>query len=225
MARRRRRQEIGKVEIQYRDVNELVPYDQNPRQNEEAVQSVANSIQTFGFLVPIVVDEQDVIVAGHTRHEAAKLLQLTDVPVIVARDLSEDQIRQFRLIDNKVSELAKWDYDLLAGEITALQQSGIDFTRFGWSHEEIDCLTEVVADDCLSVGAVVEEEELERRRRASTPRGPATTRFVFGEFVFFVPAEAYRQWANGIRSEFDYQEDDIIREIKARLGLPVGADI
>ena len=225
MATRRRRLKSSRVKIEYRDLNDLVPYDFNPRDNQEAIRSVANSIEAFGFLVPIIVDDENVIVAGHTRLEAAKLLRLTEAPVIVATALSEDQIRQFRLIDNKVAELAKWDYDLLSGEITALQDSGIDFTNFGWTQEDIDCLTEVVADDCLSAGSVVDDEELSNNRRVAQPRGPATTRFVFGEIVFFVPAEAYRQWINGIRSEFDYQEEDIIREVKARLELPVGADI
>lgn len=225
MARRRRRAQPERVNIEYRDLNDIIPYDNNPRDNAEAVESVANSIRNFGFLVPIVVDEESIVIAGHTRLEAAKRLGLSDAPVIVATALTDAQVQQFRLIDNKVSELAKWDYDMLAGEITALQDSGINFTDFGWNQEEIDCLTEVVADDCLAIGSVVDDDELANRRRASQPRGPSTTRFVFGEIVFFVPAEAYRQWANGIRSEFDYQEDDIIAEIKRRLGLPVGTDI
>lgn len=224
MATRRRAQSnANRVSVSYMDLGDIQPYENNPRDNEPAIRSVANSIQSFGFLVPIVVDSDHVIVAGHTRYEASKLLGLTEVPVIVADQLTEEQIRQFRLIDNKVSELARWDYDMLSQEITALQESGVDFTDFGWSSEEIDCLTEVVADDCLSAANLSDTPA--GPSDAARPRGPATTRFVFGEFVFFVPSEAYRQWANSLRSEFDYREDDILMEIKRRLGLPVGADL
>ena len=114
-----------RVSVQYRDIGEITPYERNPRDNEAAVQSVANSIRTFGFVVPIIVDRQGVIVAGHTRYEAALSLGLTEVPIIQAIHLSNQQIKQFRIIDNKVSELARWDFDLLSSELSALQDSGL----------------------------------------------------------------------------------------------------
>lgn len=216
MARRRRGE--NRVAINYVDIHTLEPYERNPRDNQQAVDSVANSIRTFGFLVPIIVDSDNIIVAGHTRLEAAKQLGLDDVPVIVADYLTPEQIKQFRLIDNKVSELARWDFDLLAGEISALQDSGLDFTQFGWTREELDCLTDVVAEDCLSSGAITELQATDHQRRADR-RAPSTTRFVIGEYVMFVPQEVYRQWANDLRVECDYDEIEIIRAIKARLGI------
>lgn len=99
------------------NINDLIPYENNPRINDNAVDAVANSIKEFGFKVPIVVDKNNVIVAGHTRLKAAQKLGLEEVPVIVADDLTEEQIKAFRLADNKVSELADWDFSKLEEEL------------------------------------------------------------------------------------------------------------
>ena len=113
-----------------RRVDELRPYEKNPRKNDEAVKYVAESIKQFGFKVPIVIDRDGVIVAGHTRWKAAKKLKLSTVPCIVADDLTDEQIKAFRLADNKVSEKAEWDFDLLAEEIGDLVD--FDMTVFGF---------------------------------------------------------------------------------------------
>lgn len=94
------------IKIIYKSTNKIVPYENNPRLNDEAVEAVANSIKQFGFKVPIIIDSSNIIVAGHTRLKAAKQLGMDKVPCIVADDLTEEQIRAFRLVDNKVSELA-----------------------------------------------------------------------------------------------------------------------
>lgn len=99
------------------ELNKLKPYENNPRNNEEAVEPVANSIKEFGFKVPIVIDKDNVIIAGHTRYKAAKKLKLDKIPCIIADDLTEEQIRAFRLADNKVSEVATWDYNALNFEL------------------------------------------------------------------------------------------------------------
>ena len=100
------------MEIIEKKLNELTPYEKNPRKNDDAVKYVAASIEQFGFKVPVVIDAAGVIVAGHTRYKAAKRLGLESVPCIVADDLNEEQIRAFRLADNKVGEVAEWDIDL-----------------------------------------------------------------------------------------------------------------
>lgn len=207
-----------RVQIEYIDVNDITPYPFNPRDNEKAIPAVAESIKSFGFLVPCVVDDDNVLVAGHTRTEAAKLLGLTEVPCIRARGLSEEQIHAFRLIDNKVAEQAAWDHDLLAGELNKLDSLGLDFTKFGWSQEEIDCLREVVAEDCLSatdVTAAAQASTGENQQR----RSPQTARMVLGEIVFFIPVAQYRVWVDGIRSLCDFNEVAIAAEIKRRLGV------
>lgn len=101
-------------------VDKLVPYENNPRNNTEAIQYVANSIKEFGFKVPLVIDSDNVVICGHTRLLAAKQLGLKDVPCVVADDLTDEQIKAFRLADNKVSEIATWDLDKLQLELDFL---------------------------------------------------------------------------------------------------------
>lgn len=127
------------MEIINKKLEELIPYEKNPRNNDEAVEYVANSIKEFGFKVPIVVDKDGVIIAGHTRYKASKKLGLKEVPCIVADDLSEEQINAFRLADNKVSEQAKWNKDLLKEELDKLY-GFFDMSDFGFSIqiEDID---------------------------------------------------------------------------------------
>lgn len=112
---------------------DLIEYENNPRKNEDAVQYVAESIRQFGFKVPCIVDRNNVLVAGHTRLKAAKFLGMEKVPCIVADDLSEEQIQAFRLADNKVSEFAEWDEELLAIELSEIVD--IDMTDFGFSFD------------------------------------------------------------------------------------------
>lgn len=126
------------MEIITKKIKELVPYDRNPRHNDQAVDQVAASIKSFGFKVPIVIDKDNVIVAGHTRLKAAKKLKLKEVPCIVADDLSEDQIKAFRLADNKVSELADWDYDMLDAELEELVDFNMEDFGFEFEDDEED---------------------------------------------------------------------------------------
>lgn len=99
--------------LEYRPLKSLIPYENNPRKNANAVDAVAESINTFGFRVPLVIDRDGVIVAGHTRYKAAKRLRIKLVPCIIADDLTPEQIKAFRLIDNRTGELANWIDDLL----------------------------------------------------------------------------------------------------------------
>ena len=135
------------MKIEELRVDDLIPYENNPRNNEEAVDKVALSISSFGFKVPIIVDRDNVIVAGHTRHKAAKKLGLTTVPVIRADDLTDDQIRAFRLADNKVSEFATWDMEKLEQEMRGLKS--LDMSLFGFEklQKELDWFEERQKDD------------------------------------------------------------------------------
>ena len=111
-------------------VNDLIPYANNPRHNEDAVKFVAESIKAFGFRVPIIVDSGNVIVAGHTRLLAAKELGIEKVPCIRADDMTEEQVQAFRLADNKVSEMSSWDWDKLETELMLMD---CDMARFGFA--------------------------------------------------------------------------------------------
>lgn len=115
-------------------IEELTPYENNPRNNKKAIKYVANSIRDFGFKSPIILDTNKVIICGHTRYEAAKTLGYTHVPCIVASDLTESQVKAYRLADNKVAEMAKWDYDLLSFEI---QDLSFDMEDFGFDVERL----------------------------------------------------------------------------------------
>ena len=123
------------MEIVYKRLEELKPYENNPRFNDEAVEYVANSIKEFGFKVPIVVDKNGIIVAGHTRYKASMELGLKEVPCIVADDLTDEQVKAFRLADNKVSEKAEWDIDLLVEELSDIS---ISMEDFGFDEGTID---------------------------------------------------------------------------------------
>ncbi len=112
------------------DLNEILPYKGNPRCNDNAVDIVAESIQRFGFKVPIVIDKGGVIVTGHTRLKAAKKLDMRTVPCITADDLTDEQIRAFRLADNKTTEYATWDFDKLEAELEELKLLGVDMDSF-----------------------------------------------------------------------------------------------
>ena len=122
------------MQIIYKKIDDVIPYENNPRKNDEAVDYVAKSIKEFGFKVPIIIDKNGVIVTGHTRLKAAKKLGMDEVPVILADDLTEEQIKAFRLADNKVAEFADWDDELLKMELDDID---IDMSDFGFVFGEI----------------------------------------------------------------------------------------
>ena len=135
---------MNKLKIEYKKTSELIPYENNPRRNEDAVEYVKNSIKEFGFKVPIIIDKDNVIVAGHTRLLASIDLGLDEVPTILADDLSEEQIKAFRLADNKVSEQAIWDIDMLNQEMSDIE--GIDMEQFGFVGSNLDIDWDAVED-------------------------------------------------------------------------------
>lgn len=120
------------MEVKNVRIEDIIPYEKNPRKNEAAIPVVANSIREFGFKQPIVLDKDNVIVVGHTRFEAAKKLGYKEVPCLIADDLSDEQIRAYRLVDNKSNELADWDVAMLQKELDALYEA-FDMERFGFS--------------------------------------------------------------------------------------------
>lgn len=122
------------MQVVEKKITEIKPYEKNPRKNDNAVDAVANSIREFGFKSPVIIDKDNVIVCGHTRYKAAKKLGLDVVPCVVADDLTEEQIKAYRLADNKVSELAEWDIDLLGEELDGIFD--IDMSDFGFDFAE-----------------------------------------------------------------------------------------
>ena len=125
------------MEITLVSIDEIKPYEKNPRINDAAVDTVAASLREFGFRQPIVVDENMVIICGHTRWKAAKKLGLAKVPVHVAKDLSPDRVKAYRIADNKTSELAEWNMDLLPLELKDLQAADFDLSLLGFDADDL----------------------------------------------------------------------------------------
>ena len=142
-------------------IDKLVPYENNPRNNDVAVGKVAASIQNFGFKNPIIIDKNNVIVAGHTRLKAAEQLGLETVPVIMADDLTEEQVKAFRLADNKTGELSGWDFSMLEEELDSIQN--IDMSEFGF-----DVDADINLDDFFED----KEESQEKKEKAQFVKCP-----------------------------------------------------
>lgn len=197
---------MKELQIVYKNISELNPYKNNPRFNDEAVEAVANSIKQFGFKVPIIIDSSNVIVAGHTRLKAAKQLGMDKVPCIVADDLTEEQIRAFRLVDNKVSELADWDYEKLEEELANI--NSIDMNIFDFDMSEINDIVEHLDED------IVCDSELEKvslsEKFLFTPTSVLNTRCA--------------QWQERKRAWFKYGiKSDLSRENIKTTGSAAGS--
>ena len=124
---------MNDLRVKYFPIGDVHPYEDNPRRNDGAVQAVAASLREFGWKQPIVVDADGTIVVGHTRHKAALALGMTEVPVVVASDLTPEQCAAYRLADNRVGELAEWDMDLLAQELDGM--ADLDMSAFGFDED------------------------------------------------------------------------------------------
>src|SRR5271165_3553139 len=128
------------MQVEMRNIDDIKPYPNNPRHNDQAVDAVAASIQAFGFRQPLVVDEEGMIIVGDTRLKAAKKLGLTVVPVHVAVGLTPAQCKAYRIADNKIAELADWNDDLLVQELADLQKMDFDLDVLGFSADELSSL-------------------------------------------------------------------------------------
>jgi len=143
------------------NVSSIKPYKNNPRNNDQAVSVVAESIKQFGFKVPIVIDKNNEVVAGHTRLKAALQLGMQTVPCLIADDLNDGQIKAFRLADNKTSELAEWDFDALEIELEKLSELDLDFKMedFGFEFEPAETNPDDVKEDDFDADAALAEIE------------------------------------------------------------------
>lgn len=160
------------MNIEYLNIPQIKPYENNPRNNDVAVEKVAESIKEFGFKVPIIVDKDNVIIAGHTRYKAAKNLNIESVPVIKAEDLTPEQVKAFRIMDNKSSELASWDYESLLKEMESLKLENYNIEFTGFELEEVESLfdeynhKEIQEDESFDI-----EEELKDIDEPITQKG------------------------------------------------------
>lgn len=134
------------MKIEWWDIDRVIPYENNPRHNDDAVEKVANSLREFGWKQPCVVDSDGVLIVGHTRLKAAKSLGMNKVPVLVANDLTPAQAQAYRIADNVSNEIATWDFDLLSVEVDGLQVE-FDMEDFGVDMSKLDLGFEPSFDD------------------------------------------------------------------------------
>ena len=151
------------MQVVAKSIDEIKPYENNPRNNDDAVDATANSIKQFGWQQPIVVDNDGVIVAGHTRYKAAKKLGLKHVPVVQAvhddgTSLTDEEIKSYRLADNKSGELATWDDELLEDELVGIDD--IDMADFGFDDYDKEANDEADVDSIDLSDNVEEKFEL-----------------------------------------------------------------
>ena len=128
------------MKIEKVDIDKLKMYENNPRKNDEAVKYLVNSIRKFGFKVPVVIDKNNTIVAGHTRYKAAQELNLKVIPCLIADDLDDTQIRAFRIADNKTQERSLWDDELLKEELSILKGLDVSLEELGFLDFELDSI-------------------------------------------------------------------------------------
>jgi len=148
------------MDIQTVGIDEVIPYAKNPRKNDAAVDKVAGSLKEFGWRQPIVVDAEMVVIAGHTRLAAARKLKLDQVPIHIATDLTANQIKAYRIADNRVSQEAKWDDDLLALELADLDLENYDLSKTGFNDDELAALmAEAITEGLVDEDQVPPEPE------------------------------------------------------------------
>ena len=127
------------MEITEFELKKIKPYENNPRKKKD-IEKVANSIKEYGWQQPIVIDENNIIIVGHSRYLAAKKLQMAKVPVVVAKNLTDEQIKGYRIADNKTNEYSEWDYELLHQELEKLMGKGFDLDNLGFGDKELDAI-------------------------------------------------------------------------------------
>jgi len=146
------------VKVQQKPIEEIIPYARNPRKNEGAIAKVAASIKEFGWQQPIVVDSEMVVVAGHTRLQAANKLNLKNVPIVVADNLTPTQVKAYRLADNRVSEESDWDDELLSLELHELLEKNFQIDLLGFNEDEIEELNNNIN---FEAGSEIEQGKLD----------------------------------------------------------------
>lgn len=191
--------EVVKQEIRYCDPLELVPYENNPRVNDYAVKKVLESIKEFGFRNPILVDADMVIIAGHTRREASILAGLSEVPYIIADDLTPDQVKAYRIADNKLAELATWDEDMLKEELWGLQEVDFPLEVMGFTEMDLTNLFEEKEEPVKEKKPKEEKTTLPMLRFGSNSVRITEDELVmlsnrYNEFVEATPEEGFITW-------------------------------
>ncbi len=196
------------MKVELMPVDQVIPYARNPRINAHAIEKVAASIKEFGFRQPIVTDKEMVIVVGHVRFEAAKRLGLKKVPVHIATELTPEQIKAYRITDNRVGEESEWDKALLQLEIAELDAATYDTELLGFNAEE---LKEIQSSLDSMEDGFGEDDDDDIKEADTTAR--------IAGYTFPIPREQYLEWMEAIKQQVGFEKKEIIAELKRRLGL------
>jgi len=197
------------MKVELFDLAKLVPYARNPRITAHAVDKVAASIKEFGFRQPIVADCEMVIIAGHVRYQAAQKLGLEKVPVHVAEGLTPEQVKAYRIADNRTGEDAQWDNEMLALELEDLDKLSFDKAVLGFDPAELEQLRKSL-ESLLTDGIEDGEEQ---------PIEEADTRATIGPYSFEIPRAEYLSWIEDIKQHAGFDKEAIVYEIRRRLDL------
>ena len=196
------------MKVELMSIEKLVPYARNPRITAHDVDKVAASIKEFGFRQPIVVDSEMVIIVGHVRYQAAQKLGLKKVPVHVMEGATPEQVKAYRIADNRTGEEAEWDRELLQLEINELDTGDFDKSVLGFNEEELNSLR--LSLESLQDGIEGDEDgELEE----------ADTKATIGPYTFVIERGQYLEWMEQIRQRVGFDKEAIVEELKRRLGL------
>jgi len=187
------------MQVHYIDPLELVPYENNPRVNDYAVKKVLESIKEFGFRNPILVDADLVIIAGHTRREASILAGLEKVPYIIADDLTPEQVKAYRIADNKLAELSSWDEDILKEELFGLQEVDFPLEVMGFTEMDLKDLFTEKEDPVKEKKPKEEKTTLPMLRFGSNSVRITEDELVmlsnrYNEYVELTPEEGFISW-------------------------------
>ena len=198
--------------IEFWQTEKLQPYDKNPRlHSDEQISQIAASFIRFGMVQPILVDSDAGVIAGHGRLEAAKLVGLEQVPVVVLDKLTEDEKRAYVIADNKLAENAQWDRELLGEELEDLMTKDFEVELTGFSKDELEQLLSEAHDD-LTDGFDSEGDGDEAQEESDT-------QCVVGPYRIPVPRADYLRWHDSIRSAVGFEKESIKNEIRRRLKL------
>ncbi|MGE0108624.1 MAG: ParB/Srx family N-terminal domain-containing protein [Bdellovibrionales bacterium] len=198
--------------IEFWPTEKLKPYEKNPRlHSDEQISQLAASFIRFGMVIPILVDKSAGVIAGHGRLEAAKLVGLEKIPVVVLDNLTDEEKRAYVIADNKLAENASWDKELLGEHVEVLMAKDFDMGVIGFSEDELEQLL-LEAQDDLSDGFDDDNEGREVQDESDT-------QCVVGSYRIPIPRADYLRWHDAIRSAVGFEKESIRNEIKRRLKI------
>ena len=199
---------VSKMEI--RSIETLKPFPRNPKKHpEEQIDKICSGIKEFGFLVPILIDADGEIIAGHGRLLAAQKLKMAEVPVILVDHLTPTQVKAFRIADNKLNE-SPWDYDMLTELLGEINQDGGNMDALGFDEAEINRML----DSLLSPESVGDGRVPTGKIDVDEP----DTRVTIGKYWFSVPWQSYVIWIENLKQDVGFDDKSVVDELRRRLG-------